>query len=612
MTSSFPPGLVLLLGALVVPFLKGKVRAAWLLLLPVAGFANLLVLPDGSFGQYGFLGFGAEDLTFVRIDTLSRVFGYIFHIAAFLGVLYALHVKDRLQQVSALVYAGSAVGAVFAGDLVTLFLHWEVVGVSSVFLILARRTPGAYAAGMRYVLWQLLSGLLLLFGIALHVQSGGSAAFGSMTSGLMAGEAGALLIFLAFGVKCGWPIFHTWFVDAYPHATPTGTVFLSAFTTKLAVYALVRGFPGAEPLIWIGTAMALFPIFYAVIENDLRRVLCYSMVNQIGFMVVGIGIGTEMALDGAVAHAFADILFKGLLFMSMGAVLLRTGRINGTDLGGLYRSMPWTATFCLVGAASISAFPLFSAFVTKSLIMMAAAEQGHTFVWFCLLFASAGVLEHAGIKIPFFSFFAHDSGLRPREAPRNMLFAMGLASAACITIGCFPRLLWDLLPFQGAGATFASMYSITHVITQLQLLVLAALAVFWLMRAGVYPPERRAINIDADWLTRRGGRAFLRFAGGPLQRALGGMSAVLNEKLPAGLQHFVRNPPGAMRLAYDRFLLGWAGAFRSMGAIDRAQQRLQADQVRYVEARPGAVWPIGTIVLYSAIAFVIFLLVYLL
>ena len=281
--------------------------------------------------------------------------------------------------------------------------------------------------------------MLLLVGIALYVQGGGSVAFESMTDDLEAGGIGALLIFLAFGVKCGWPLLHTWFVDAYPHATPTGTVFLSAFTTKLAVYALVRGYPGAEVLITIGTVMALFPIFWAVIENDLRRVLCYSMVNQIGFMVVGIGLGSKLALDGAVAHAFCDILFKGLLFMSMGAVLLRTGRIKGTELGGLYRSMPWTTTFCLIGAASISAFPLFSAFISKSLIMIAAAEQGHTFVWFALLFASAGVLEHAGIKIPFFSFFAHDSGLRPKEAPKNMLLAMGIAAAMLHRLGLLPR-----------------------------------------------------------------------------------------------------------------------------------------------------------------------------
>ena len=609
MTSSFPPGLVMLLGALVVPFLKGHVRNAWLLLLPVVGFANLFWIPAGMWGSYTF--FGLPDLTMVRVDELSLVFGYIFHIAAFIGVLYALHVKDRLQQVSALVYAGSAVGAVFAGDLVTLFLFWEVVGFSSVFLILARKTPGSYAAAFRYILWQALSGVLLLIGVALHLGAGHGVGFVKMTEALMSGEVGALLIFLAFGVKCGWPLLHTWFVDAYPHATPTGAVFLCTFTTKLAVYALLRGFPGAEPLIYIGLVMSLFPIFYAVIENDLRRVLCYSMINQIGFMVVGIGIGTDMAVDGAAAHAFCDILFKGLLFMAMGAVLFRTGRIKGTDLGGLYRSMPWTASFCLVGAAAISAFPFFSAFISKSLIMIAAADEGYDFVWFCLLFASAGVLEHAGIKIPFFSFFAHDSGLRPKEAPRNMLAAMAIAALLCIGLGVFPGVLYSILPHQAAGMTFADMYSMTHVVTQMQLLVLAALAVFWMMRSGIYPPELRAINLDADWFTRMGGRAFLRLVKGPLMGGFGRLSEVVHETIPGALRHFARSPQGAMQLAYDRFVLGFAGGFRSMRSVDRAQAHLRADQARYHRARPGAAWSIGTTVLYAAIAFLIFLLLYL-
>src|SRR5690606_9239804 len=254
------------------------------------------------------------------------------------------------------------------------------------------------------------------------------------------------LILLAFGIKCCFPGLHTWLTDAYPEATPTGAVFLSAFTSKLAVYALARGFAGTEELIWIGTVMAAFPIFYAVIENDLRRVLAYSMNNQLGFMVVGIGIGTELGINGAVAHAFADILFKALLFMSMGAVLFRTGTANGSELGGLYKSMPWTTGFCMVGAASISAFPLFSGFVTKSMIMASAAAEGYTGVWLVLLFASAGVFHHAGIKIPYFAFFAHDSGIRCKEAPINMLLAMGIAAALCMAIGMVPGALYALLP----------------------------------------------------------------------------------------------------------------------------------------------------------------------
>ncbi len=611
--SSLPPPVLLTLGALVVPFLKGHLRSAFMLALPVVSFALLLGFEPGSHVQISAFG---HELTLMRVDKLSLVWAYIFHIALFLGLLFALHVKSATQHVAAIIYAASALGAVLAGDLITFWVSWEVMAFSSTFLVLARRKASATGAAMRALMVQLVSGLLLLIGIALHVQATGSIAFDKMTpdggsildlAGV--GGIGTLLIFLGLGVKCGWPLVHGWICDSYPEATATGSVFLNAFTTKTAVYALARAFPGTEELIWIGTAMAVFPIFYAVIENDIRRVLCYSMINQIGFMVVGIGIGTELALSGAAAHAFCHILYKALLFMTAGAVLFRTGRGLCTELGGLHRTMPWTTGFCVVGAASISAFPLFSGFIAKSLIMIAAAEAGHTAVWLLLLFAAAGVFHHAGIKIPYFMFFERDSGLRPKEAPRNMLLAMAFASAACIVLGCFPDLLYRHLPY--AIPEYAMPYTAAHVIQQLQLLVWSALAFCTLMLTGLYPPELRAVNVDADWWYRKGSPAFVRFVGGPLMAFFGFLSRAVHEQIPAGLGYFAKNPGGAMRLAFDRFMLGWAGFFRSMEAIDRAQARLTGDQARYRATSPGAAWPIGTTVLYSAVAFLIFLLLYL-
>jgi len=350
-------------------------------------------------------------------------------------VVYALHLEDNLQHVAGLIYAGSAIAAVFAGDLISLFIFWELTAIASVFLIWARRTQTSYHAGLRYLIIQVTSGLILLAGIILHSQQTGEIGFNHLGWS----DLGTKLIFIAFGIKCAFPLLHNWLQDAYPEATVTGTVFLSAFTTKLAVYALARGFAGTDMLIWIGALMTIFPIFYAVIENDLRRVLAYSLNNQLGFMVVGIGIGTEMALNGTVAHAFSHILYKSLLFMSMGAVLFRTGTIKGSELGGLYKSMPMTTIFCIIGAASISAFPLFSGFISKSLIITASAEGHYTLTWLVLLFASAGVFHHSGIKIPFFAFFGHDSGIRCKEAPLNMLIAMGITAFFCVGIGIFSQ-----------------------------------------------------------------------------------------------------------------------------------------------------------------------------
>lgn len=488
-----PTAFIFFAGAIIVALLpSGRMRSAISLLIPILAGWQVLNLPAGVFAQIELFG---QTLDMMRVDKLSCVFGLIFCLAAFLGNLYAWHVRDTVQQLAALFYAGSALGAVFAGDLVTLFFYWEGTAIASVFLIWARGTEAAYQTGLRYLIIQITSGVILLAGTALIWRETGSIAFEQMTLD----SIGTWLIFLAFGMKCAFPFLHNWLQDSYPAATVTGTVILSAFTTKLAVYALARGFAGTEILIYIGAIMTLFPIFFAEIENDLRRVLAYSLNNQLGFMVVGIGIGTEMALNGTASHAFAHILYKALLFMSVGAVLFRTGTSKASELGGLCRTMPRTAIFCLIGAASISAFPLFSGFVTKSLIIDASAEKHYPVIWAILVFASAGVLSHSGIKIPYFTFFGHDSGLRPKEAPVNMQLAMGFTAFLCIFIGVYPEPLYALLPYE----VEFHPYTTGHVVGQMQLLCFALLAFAFLMKSGIHPPEIRAINLDTDWIYRK-------------------------------------------------------------------------------------------------------------
>lgn len=505
--SELPPFIPFFVAALLVLATKGTVRSVILLATPLLGGLHLwldvqpfvpMVATDAlvTAKELSYqLTFFSYQLEFMRVDKLSLLFGYLFHIATFIAVVYSLHVKDTVQQVASLLYAGSALGAVFAGDLITLFIFWEGLALSSVFLIWARRSEHSVKTGIRYLIFQVMSGVLLLAGALIYSHQTGSTEFNYIGIESTAGW----LILLAFGIKSAFPFLHNWLTDAYPESTPTGTVFLSAFTTKVAVYALARGFPGTDILVYIGAAMTCFPIFYAVIENDLRRVLAYSMINQVGFMVCGIGIGTALALNGAVAHAFNDVIFKGLLFMTMGAVLYRVGNINGSDLGGLYKSMPKTALLCIVGASSISAFPLFSGFVSKSMVMTAMLQEGHNYLWLMLLFASAGVFHHAGIKIPYFAFFHHDSGIRVKEAPNNMLIAMTIAAVLCIFIGTQPQYLYALLPWHVEYWP----YDMTHVLAQLQILFFSALAFVWLNKKGLYPPELRSVNIDFEWSYRK-------------------------------------------------------------------------------------------------------------
>lgn len=577
MINALPPAVILIVGALLIPLLKGRMKQAWMLLLPIASFVNLLSIPPGSHWSFSFLGY---ELVLGQLDRLSLIFGYIFHLIAFITNLYALHVEDRVQNIAGLAYAGAALGVIFAGDFFTLFVFWELLTICATFLVLARRTPEAFGAGFRYFMVHVAGGLCLLAGILLHVQQTGSVAVTFLGLNGLA----SYLIFIGVGVNCAWPLLHTWLTDAYPASTVTGTIYLSAFTTKAAVYLLARSFPGTDALIWIGAVMAGFPIFYAVIENDLRRVLAYSLINQVGFMVVGIGIGTELAVNGAVAHAFNDILFKGLLFMTMGAVLYRTGKINATDLGGLYKSMPWTCAFCIVGAASISAFPLFSGFVSKSMVMEAAAHDNLRLVWFVLLFASAGVFHHAGIKIPFFAFFSHDSGLRCKEAPRHMLLAMGLTAFLCIFIGSFPQYLYRLLPY----ATDYQPYTVSHVVAQTQLLFFSALAFTLLLLSGIYPAEIRSVNVDADWFYRKGGRLFYSLS----DRIFNGLNSwadrIFVRGIPGALARFFTDPGANIQKSVAHLT---AGASEDRAAIDAAIER---------RSRLGA-YPVGIGVLLAVL-----------
>jgi len=515
------PGMILVLGGLFIPLLPKGLRKGFAIILPFISCWQMHALPLDYILEAEMFGYALYP---VRVDKLSLVWGYVFHLAALLSVIYQLHVKDTLQDVSGLTYAGAAIGAAFAGDLVTLFVFWELTAITSVFLIYANRTERSAKVGTRYLIIQVASGVILFFGILLWIQDQGQAidlTFGNtydpdgpweLTGMFVDANSGdptsiaAYVILFAFGIKAAFPFLHNWLQDSYPEGTATGTVFLSAFTTKLAIYALARGYAGCDMLVPIGLVMTLFPIFFAVIENDLRKVLAYSLNNQLGYMVVGIGVGTQLALNGAAAHAFAHIIYKGLLFMAMGAVLFRVGTTKANELGGLHKSMPITTIFCIIGSLSISGMPGFSGFVTKSMTLAAAFDWGNIILFFGLLVASAGVVDHSGIKIPFFAFFAHDSGKRCEEAPKNMLIAMGIAAFFCIFLGIFPQPLYDILPFEvrydANGAEWHN-YSASHIYTSFQLLFMAALAFVFFQKMKIYPDEITCTNVDTDVVYRR-------------------------------------------------------------------------------------------------------------
>ena len=500
------PGLLLILGAWVLPFLKGRVRQAAMLVLPAAALVICILMTPGTYGVASFLG---QDLVFGRVDGLSRVFSYIFSIMAFVGMVYALHVEDVSQHVSALTYAGGALGVTFAGDFLSLYVFWELMAISSALLVWLRREPSAVAAGFRYLLVHVVGGLVLLAGIVIHWSETGSLAFEDMEA--FAGGMAWVLILVAFLLNAAVPPLGAWLPDAYPEATVTGAVFMTAFTTKSAVYVLIRGFAGTDLLVWVGAAMAVYGVVYAVLENDARRLLAYHIISQVGYMVCGVGIGTALAINGATAHAFAHILYKALLFMGAGAVMQMTGLRKLNEMGGLYRTMPITLGLYMVGAFAISAVPLFSGFVSKSMVISAAGEEHLTTIFLMLTLASAGTFLHTGLKLPYYMFFGRDSGLRAEEPPRNMLVAMGLAAGACVVIGVFPGLLYAHLP----NPTEYGPYTLVHVTNALGMLAFTALGFFVLLKH--LDPEP-TISLDTDWLYRRGSTRLLTLVQGSLAR----------------------------------------------------------------------------------------------
>ena len=500
------PGLLLILGAWILPFLKGRVKHAAMIILPAAALIDCLLMTPGTYGVMPFLG---QELVFGRVDNLSLIFSYVFSIMALLGMIYALHVKDDTQHVTALIYAGGALGVTFAGDFLSLYVFWEIMALSSALLVFLRRDPSALAAGFRYLLVHLFGGLILLAGIVLYWSQTGSLAFADM--GAISGSLAWSLILIAFLLNAAVPPLGAWLPDAYPKATVTGAVFMTAFTTKSAVYVLIRGFAGTEILVWLGAAMAVYGVVYAVLENDARRLLAYHIISQVGYMVCGVGIGTALAINGATAHAFAHILYKALLFMGAGAVLQMTGARKLSDMGGLYRTMPLTLGLYMIGAFAISAVPLFSGFVSKSMVVSAAGETHRGLIFLTLTLASAGTFLHTGLKLPYYMFFGKNSDLRAQEPPRNMLVAMSLAATACVVIGVFPGLLYRHLP----NAVEYIPYTLHHVTSTLGMLGFTALGFFLLLKH--LDPES-TISLDTDWFYRRAARPFMKLVQGPLSR----------------------------------------------------------------------------------------------
>ncbi len=594
-----PPAAIFIVGALFIPLFRGRLRQLYLLAIPVVAFFNVLYMQEGVYWIHHFMEY---DLTLGRVDLLSKCFGYVFVIAAFCMTLYALHVKETGQHVAAFIYVGSALGVVFAGDLLTLFIFWEFLAWSSVCLVWYRRRKASIDAGFRYLMVHVAGGVILLGGIILYMQGNdGSIAFDAFDYG----SPGTILILIGFLINAAVPPLHAWLPDAYPEATITGAVFMTAFTTKTAVYVLARGFAGVEMLMWLGAIMALYGVVYAVLENDIRRLLAYHIISQVGYMICGIGLGTMMAINGTTAHAFSHILYKGLLFMGMGAVIYMTGKNKLTELGGLYKVMPLTFLLYMIGAFSISGFPLFNGFISKSMIIHAAALNHEAIIFLMLECAAVGTFLHTGLKLPYYVFFGKDAGIKAKDPPINMLLGMGAAAFMCTLLGVYPQILYQLLPFQPVGY---HPYALPHVVGTIQLLLFTYLA-FILLKRKLDPDK--TISLDTDWFYRKGSILFMWFVDKPLAR---GTQWTIDATLVVKdfAVWFSRNPVEALGIVADTVCLKILHISQGTSAGEQTAKAVLNERLEQYPGEPVRRDPIGVSVLLSTLFLFAYLVIYVL
>ncbi len=565
------PALVMIIGALFVPIMKGPARKPYLMLVPVISFLTVMGMDTGVYGVVNFLDW---HLVFGRVDRLSQIFGFIMSLMCIVGTLYGLHEKRAKDHMAAWFYVAGSLGTIYCGDFLTLFVFWEMMAFASVFLVWFRRRPQSLAIGYRYLLVHTFGGLLLLGGFMLRYYYTGDLSFVQLD--VKDPNFYTWLIMLGFILNAAVPPLHSWLPDAYGEASVPGAIFMCAFTTKTAIYTLARSCAGFEILVPLGVIMALYGVVYAVLENDCRRLLAWHIISQVGYMVAGVGIGTELAINGSCAHAFAHILYKGLLFMGCGSVLHMTGKSKFTELGGLYKKMPRTFIYTMIGGLSISAFPLFSGFVSKSMIIAAGFEEHILWAAFLLTLASAGTFLHTGLKVPYFIWFgknncSKETWEKAEDPPWNMQAAMFAAAFLCILIGCYLPFLYDQLPYPN----HYHPYSGYHLAETMQILLFTAFGFFLLLKKLAPEPK---ISIDLDWFYRKGAKVFMWLVRHPIQAADTAWSFFYKDVALAGMMLNARFWSWFDWHGIDGVVDGIARSVRSLGGSVR---RLQSGQMQY-------------------------------
>ncbi|MCL0076709.1 Na(+)/H(+) antiporter subunit D [Dehalococcoidia bacterium] len=524
------PAVIFFVGAAVIPLFKGKAQRIFIVGVALASFIYMLFLEPQKGWGFSFLGF---NVVLLNADRLSLFVGCIFVLIGLLIILYSIHVKENEHHIVSFLYIGSSLGVVFAGDFFTFFILWEMMAVTAAVLIWLKRDEGSIGAGFRYLIMHLIGGGILLIGILLHFSATGSMDIVGLTGVPFA------LILTGVGFKAAFIPLHTWLPDAYPKASLTVSVFLSVFTTKAAVYALARSFPGVEVVAYMGGVMALYGVALALLQSNARKLLSYHIISQVGYMVAGVGMGTAMGVDGGLSHVWNHILYKSLLFMCIGAVIYRTGKDDLTDLGGLSRKMPITTIACIIAALSISGVPLFNGFVSKAMVYEAAYY--HDVLYWMLKLASVGTFL-SFCKFTYFGFLRKKE-IEAREAPLTMTIPMIIVASLCVLGGIYPNLLGNILPYQSE----LHVYTLGK-LRDTMLRLGAASAIFFFGRQ-LFIPHRREI-LDFDYIYIRVAGGFMWFCRNPASVFASWVDMAF-VRVAGSLLWFCRNPASSLAAGVD-------------------------------------------------------------
>lgn len=390
----------------------------------------------------------------LHVDALSALFALMGAGIGGFVLLYSVGYMARDKAATRfyatmLIFIAGFIGLVYSANLLVFYLCWELVGLCSFSLVGFWYTnPEAVSGARKVLLMTHIAGYGLLAAILVLYLRTGSALWTDPAVGHAFGSGVFFLMLTALVAKSVQVPLHTWIPEAMAAPTPVSALLHAACYVKAGVYLAARmhsfgAWPDAwgQTLMWVGTVTMAVGVMYAMVQTDLKRMLAFSTVSQIGYMMLGLGIGTPLAITAGLLHCLNHGFFKGGLFLTAGSVQHAAGTRDMNQLGGLAPRMPHTTLSWLVGVGSMMGFPLMSGFASKWMLYAAALQSGNYVPAMVAWAASLGTV-FMGVKATSAVFLGPpvEATQDAHESPRSMLWGMGLLAAGSVVLGIAPQL----------------------------------------------------------------------------------------------------------------------------------------------------------------------------